>query len=319
MIYGKKYYLSKGDLNRIAESAVLAQLAAIMYESREIGYTQFQNTMFECVAHVLNGKTLNESKTRKRYYTSSELNEQIWKRGRFLLKECLLNEAQATMSSYQKQMQDRLNGYRYGQKRQAKGFGAGLAKFFGFDPNAGWSFGNILNGVITLASLVAAPFTGGGSLALKTAATGLGRAALSNIGKSLVANTGKNLIANTGKALVANTGKNLMANAGRSFAANAGRNFAANAGKNFAANAGKTVAQQTAPSLMKGIWTSAGRQALANQARQNFATSAGRAAIGKAAAKGIGTNLAFVHGSNLLFGQPQQGMYPVGGGYYGAY
>lgn len=311
MIYNKKYYLSKGDLNRIAESAVLAQLAAIMYENRKIGYTQFQNTMFECVAHVLNGKMLNESKTRKRYYTSSELNEQIWKRGCFLLKECLLNEAQATMSSYQKQMQDRLNGYGYGQKKQAKGFGAGLAKFFGFDPNAGWSFGNILNGVITLASLVAAPFTGGGSLALKTAATGLGRAALSNIGKSLVANTGKNLIANTGRNLIANTGKNFMANAGK--------NFMANTGKNFMANAGKTVAQQTTPSLMKGIWTSAGRQALANRARQNFATSAGRAAIAKSAAKGVGTNLAFIHGGNLLFGQPQQGMYPVGGGYYGAY
>lgn len=292
MIYDKKYYLSKGDLNRIAESAVLAQLAAIMYESRKIGYTQFQNTMFECVAHVLNGKALNESKTRKRYYTSSELNEQIWERGCFLLKECLLNEAQATMNSYQKQMQDRLNGYGYGQKKKSTGFWPGLARFFGFEPDDGWSWGNVLNGVITLGSLIAAPFTGGSSFALKTAATGLGRAALSNIGKSLVANAGKAALG----------------------------------------TAGKTVAKQAAPSLMKGIWTSTGRQALANQARRNFATSAGRAAIGKSAAKGIGTNLAFIHGSNLLFGQPgsqgQQQMYPNGnmqyaqnpyGGYYGAY
>ena len=298
-MYDKKYYLSEDDLNRVAESAVLAQLATMMYESGKIGYTQFQNTIFECAAHVLNERTLNEDRTRKKCYTSSELNEQLWKKGYFLL-----NETNAAMSRYQQQMQDRLNGYNYGQARKSQGFGAGVARVFGFDPDAGWSFGNVLNGIITLGSLVAAPFTGGGSLAAGTAL----RAGLAGAGRAAVS------------ALARNAGKGLMKNA----LTNVGKRLMTNTGKNVVTNVGKNAVKNATPSLMKGMWTSAGRQALANQAKRNFATSAGRAAIGKAAAKGIGTNLAFVHGSNLLFGQPGNQMYygndmqyaqdPYGGG-----
>lgn len=215
-----EYYLSPNEVKAIAETTLALYASNMLRKRNMISESEHKRVLDECARHLTPILTEgNTRESRKRIYTANQMREALTRHFDQMMNEGVgdwLSNTWNGIKNFGSKTVDKLEDW--GMYKRGDSFGRNLARGFGFDPDEGLSWGNVLNGAITLGSLVAAPFSGGGSLAggaaLRTALATGGRAAA----KALLTNLGKNAAKNfatgaarraVGKTALTNLGKNL--------------------------------------------------------------------------------------------------------------
>ena len=248
----KEYYLSPNEVRAIAETTLTLYMSNMLRKRNMISESEHNMVLDEC-AHRLTPTLLAEGNTygsRKRIYTTEQyINELKRNFNEIMLNENIFGDIWDGVKSVGK---GAWNGIKkgvgavgdaigsglekVGMWKKGDGFGRNMARVFGFNPDEGLSWGNILNGAIHLGSLVAAPFTGGGSLAAGTAARmalGAGaRAAGTALARGALGAGLKTGLKTLGTAGLKSLAKGTLSNAARGV----GKNMLWNAGINGGMN-----------------------------------------------------------------------------------
>lgn len=232
-----EYYLSPNDVRAIAETTLALYVSSMMRKRDMLSESEHNYVLDECAHRIAPAFSLLEGNTyesRKRIYTPDQLVEEFVGHFDQMLNENIFGDIWNGVKNVGKGIVNGVKGAgkwigdkaeQFGMWKRGDGFGRNMARVFGFNPDEGFSLGNIINGAVTLGSLVAAPFTGGGSLAAGTAL----RTALATGGR-VAANA---LLKGGAKAIAGNAAKALGKTLIGTHAINAGLNLAG-AGPNSA-------------------------------------------------------------------------------------
>ena len=188
-----EYYLSPNEVKAIAETTLALYASNMLRKRNMISEDERNHVLDECARHLT--PVLTEGNTRgsrKRIYTAGQMEEALTRHIDQMVNEGFGDWLSGAWNKTVDKLED------WGMYKRGDSFGRNLARGFGFDPDAGLSMGNVLNGAITLGSLVAAPFTGGasaaGGAALRTALATGGKAALKNIAMTHGINAGMGML-----------------------------------------------------------------------------------------------------------------------------
>ena len=245
-----EYYLSPNDIRAIAETTLALYVSNMMRKRNMLSEGEHNQILDECAHRIAPAFSLLEGNTyesRKRIYSLDQLTEEFTQHFDRMLNEGLgdwvsgaWNGIKNGVKSAGKWIGDKAE--KFGLYKRGDTFGRNFARAFGFEPDEGLSFGNLLNGAITIGSLVAAPFTGGGSVAGGMAArAGLGTAARA-LGSTLLKGGAKSMISNGAKNLASRAARNLATSAGRNAVLRTGMK---NLGKNLALMHGINIGMKT--------------------------------------------------------------------------
>lgn len=193
-----EYYLSPNEVKAIAETTLALYASNMLRKRNMISESERNHVLDECARHLT--PTLTEGNTRgsrKRIYTANQMREALTRHLDRMVNEGFGDWLSGAWNKTVDKLED------WGMYKRGDSFGRNLARGFGFNPDEGLSLGNVLNGALTLGSLAAAPFSGGGSLAggaaLRAALATGGKAALKNIAGTHAMNIVGGLLGGSGE------------------------------------------------------------------------------------------------------------------------